>query len=86
MPRAWRNRQPSFFWQGLLILLPVALLVGLGFISLRREKALALQEGTERAQTVANSLNRRIWEELARFDANATNLVKDTRNQLRGAD
>src|SRR5262245_5259703 len=50
------RRRPSFFWQALLILLPVALLAAFGFLSLRRDKMLAEIEATQRAQAVAEEL------------------------------
>ena len=68
MPGLWRKNRPTFFWQGLLIVLPVVLLVGIGLVSLRRDKALALQEGTERAQALADSVSRRLWDSLTRLD------------------
>src|SRR5215470_10319433 len=50
------RRRPTFVWQALLILLPVALLAGVGFVSLRRDKMLAEIEAAQRAQGVADEL------------------------------
>src|SRR6185295_15261281 len=46
----------TFFWQALLILLPVAVLVTVGFYSLRQDKILAQHEAVERAQVIADEL------------------------------
>jgi hypothetical protein len=35
------NRKPTFFWQAVLIVLPVAVLAEVGLFSLRQDKALA---------------------------------------------
>jgi signal transduction histidine kinase len=44
---------PTFFWQGLFVLLPVFVLAGLGLYSLRQDRLLAAQEARQRAaQTV----------------------------------
>src|SRR6266446_48046 len=59
-----QRRQPTFFWQGLLIVLPVVVLAAMGFYSLRQDKILAHHEATERAQTVADELARTLWAEL----------------------
>src|SRR5947209_5425033 len=58
------NRPPNFFWQGLLIVLPVILLAALGFFSLRQDKVLAEHEATERAQALADDLAQAAWAEL----------------------
>lgn len=46
------NRKPTFRWQAALILLPVFVLAGVGFFSLRQDRQLAEQEARERARTV----------------------------------
>lgn len=51
------NRKPTFFWQGLLILLPVAMLAGFGLSFLRQDKRLAENEAKERAQILADDLS-----------------------------
>jgi signal transduction histidine kinase len=58
------QRIPTFFWQGLLILLPVAVLVVIGVISLRQDKILAQHDAAERAQVIADDLAAKIWNEL----------------------
>src|SRR5438105_3681755 len=60
-----RPRRPlTFFWQGLLIVLPVIVLAGLGSFSLRQDRILAQHEATEQAQTIADHLAQSIWTEL----------------------
>jgi signal transduction histidine kinase len=61
MPR----RPPTFVWQGLLIVLPVAALTLVGFLSLRQDRRLAEQEARERAQTLADQLAEDIWQQLS---------------------
>ncbi len=58
------RRKPTFFWQGLLIVLPVLLLAAVGLVSLRQDKALARHEAAERAQAIADDLLSRIWADL----------------------
>lgn len=50
------HRPLPFFWQGLLMVLPLAVLAGVGVISLRNDRALARHEATQRAQAVAAEL------------------------------
>ncbi len=47
------NRKPTFFWQAMLIVLPVAVLAVVGLFSLRQDKVLAEQEAREQAQAIA---------------------------------
>jgi signal transduction histidine kinase len=56
--------KPSFFWQGLLIVLPVVVLVAVGVFSLRQDRLLAQHEATDRAQAIADDLVPLIWNEL----------------------
>src|ERR1017187_3974825 len=58
------SRKPTLFWQGLLILLPVAVLAVVGVISLRQDKVLARHDAAERAQVIADGLVLKIWNEL----------------------
>ena len=58
------TRKPTFFWQGMLILLPVAVLAVIGVISLRQDKILAEHDARERAQVIADDLAAKIWNEL----------------------
>jgi signal transduction histidine kinase len=55
------NRQPSFFWQGALIVLPVIVLAAVGMLSLRQDKILARHEAAERAQTIADDVAAKAW-------------------------
>src|SRR5262245_15690719 len=50
------EQKPKFFWQATLILLPVMVLAGVAFFSLRQDKRLAQSEATERAQSIADEL------------------------------
>lgn len=56
MTGARRNKQPTFFWQGVLILLPAVLMAAIGLYSLRQDRALAEHEARERAKTLAAGL------------------------------
>src|SRR2546430_1649162 len=49
-------KKRTFFWQALLILLPVVTLAAVGFFSLRQDRILAQHEAVERAQTIADNL------------------------------
>ncbi len=64
MARLRQPRKPSFVWQALLILLPVATLAAIGFLSLRQDKIIAQHDAVERAQTIADSLLPRLWSAL----------------------
>src|SRR6266567_2324917 len=63
-PRPIRKRKPSFLWQALLIVVPVAVLAVFGFLSLRQDRLLAQREAAERAQTIADELVPKIWAQL----------------------
>ncbi len=56
MRPARRSRKPAFFWQGVLIVLPVAVLGVVGGIVLRQDQVLARHEAVERAQGIADAL------------------------------
>src|SRR5260221_10535303 len=68
MHRRSGNEGPGFFWQGLLIVLPVVLLAGLGLFSLRQDRRLAEQDARQRAQDtvqqLASGLGRRVGSHL----------------------
>jgi signal transduction histidine kinase len=68
------SRKPTFFWQGLLILLPVAVLAVVGVISLRQDKVLARHDAAERAQVIADDLAAKIWNELTAKEPSPLNL------------
>ena len=76
-------RPPTFFWQGLLIVLPVAVLATVGFFSLRQDKILAQHEATERAQALADELAESYWAELTQApDTNLPRFEVDAEGQL----
>jgi signal transduction histidine kinase len=58
------SRKPTFFWQGMLILLPVAVLAAIGWASLRQDKILAEHDARERAQTIADDFLQKFSAEL----------------------
>lgn len=62
--RASRATQPSFFWQGLLIVLPVVVLAGAGLFSIRQDQAIAQREAVEKAQALADQFADILWGEL----------------------
>lgn len=64
MAQSGGKRKPTFFWQGALILLPVAGLVMVGFWSLRQDKLIARQEAVQRAEDLARELAPQLWHEL----------------------
>jgi tetratricopeptide (TPR) repeat protein len=70
--KKWEQK-PKFFWQAALILLPVMVLAGVAFLSLRQDKRLAQSEATERAQSIADELLRQI-----RFLISQTSTNDDT--------
>src|SRR5258708_9641732 len=61
------NRKATFFWQALLIVLPVIVLAGFGFLSLRQDKVLAQNEAAERAQGIADNLLPQLWTALTQI-------------------
>jgi len=58
------TRKPTFLWQGVLIVLPVAALVVVGLSFLQQDRRLALSEASERAELLAETLATRIWGQL----------------------
>src|SRR5512133_334131 len=59
------SHEPGFFREGVLILLPVALLAGVGVLSLRHDRVVAEHEARQRAQEVAEWLAPKLWNEIA---------------------
>ena len=59
-----RPAAPRFFWQGLLIVLPVVVLAGAGLFSIRQDQAMAQREATEKAQAFADQFADILWGEL----------------------
>ena len=72
MAAAPTQRKPTFFWQAALILLPVAVLAAMGWLSLRQDKILADHDAKESAQAVADDVLAKIWNELAANSADDT--------------
>ena len=64
--RVNRADRAGFFWQGALVILPVAILAVVGLASLRQDRLLASQEAKERAEILAGDLASRLWERLSR--------------------
>jgi signal transduction histidine kinase len=58
------RQPPRFFWQGVLIVLPVVVLAVVGFTALRQDKILAQHEATEKAQSLADEIARVLWSKL----------------------
>ena len=63
--RTSRQCAPSFFWQGLLIVLPVAVLAGAGLFSIRQDRAIAQREAVEQAQGFADRIAEILWTEFS---------------------
>ena len=68
MTGAGVRRKPTFLWQAVLILLPVAVLSALGWSMVRQDKHVARQEAVQRAQAIAQELLPKIWTELTSTD------------------
>jgi len=64
MARKREQRKPTFAWQAVLILLPVIVLAGVGWFSLRQDKLRAQHEAEDRAQSIADDLLPKIWDEV----------------------
>src|SRR5438046_1904597 len=62
------HRQRTFFWQGILILLPVAVLAAVGLYSLSQDRLVVQQEATERARAIGDELLATIWQKLITLD------------------
>jgi signal transduction histidine kinase len=72
-------RSPSFFWRGLLILLPVMVLSAIGFFAVRQDRLTVEAQARHRAQEIADDLADRFWDELASTNARARWLVPSFR-------
>src|SRR5882724_2719529 len=64
MRMAGEPTKPSFLWQAVLILLPVAVLAVIGWASLRQDKILAQHDAQQRAQVFADQLAPTLWTQL----------------------
>ena len=73
MTRPDSDRPPSFLWQGLLILLPVAALAVVGLMAVRRDRAAVQQDATRRAHEIlaqmSEGFGRAAAEQLTRYDS-----------------
>lgn len=59
-----RLRKPSFFWQGVFILLPVIILACIGTIFLQRDKNLVMEEARDQARSLAQQIASHIGSKL----------------------
>ena len=57
------QKKPTFFWQGILIILPLLVLVGFGLSSLQQDKILAENEAKERCNALATQVAAKVSEE-----------------------
>lgn len=78
MAPAQRQRQPAFWWQAVLILLPVAVLSAVGWYSLRQDKTIAHREAQDRAQTIATDLAPKLWGMLTNWPSSEAPNFTDT--------
>jgi signal transduction histidine kinase len=62
-----KNRKPTFFWQGVLILAPMLVLAKLGALALWQDKRMAQHEAILRAQDAAEESAQLIWNDLQAF-------------------
>ena len=69
MAHSLQKPTPTFFWQGTLVILPVALLAAIGLVSLRQDQALARHDAAERAQALAEVLAQKMWNSLLALKA-----------------
>ncbi len=70
-------KQPKFFWQGILILLPAFLLAGFGLWSLRQQRVLALHDARELAGKRSTQLTERLAKALRLEPANLPSTPKN---------
>ena len=77
MTRLRKDRKPTFLWQGLLILLPVAALALVGLSAITRDRAAVQQDARQRAQEIlvqmSDGAGWRVAGQLAELDAIARN-------------
>jgi signal transduction histidine kinase len=62
---AGKASKPTFFWQGVLILLPVLLMAGFGIWAILRERKAVEQDARQRAQEILQSLTYNLGQRLA---------------------
>lgn len=82
MPK--QPRDPSFYWRGVLIVVPVLVLTVLGLISLRQDRVLAEAQARERARELAEELAQIVLTALAeqRTSSNALTFEVNQRGDL----
>jgi signal transduction histidine kinase len=82
------RREPSFFWQGLLILLPVGVMAAIGLTAILRDRAAVERQARQRAEEILEQLapetGRRFSVELAAFDLSALDWFDSERLRLEG--
>src|SRR5580658_75344 len=66
MAKLTPRRKPQFLWQAAWILLPMAVLAGIGLVSLRKDRLFAEQEASESGKILAQRLAQAISIEAAR--------------------
>jgi signal transduction histidine kinase len=80
--------EPVFFWQGLLILLPVGVMAAIGLTAILRDRAAVEHQARQQAQEIleqlAPELARRFLVELAAFDLSARDWFDYERLRLAG--
>ena len=78
--------RPPFFWQGFLVLIPLLILTGAGFIGLRRDKEQVRHDAVRQAQLLADELADRLERALLTAtlenSPGATTIVMDNRGRL----
>src|SRR4051794_15798741 len=75
MRMAGKPSRPTFLWQAGLILLPVVVLSGIGWISLRQDELLVEHDAQQRAQVFADQLAPMLWTQLIASPTNESNQV-----------
>jgi signal transduction histidine kinase/tetratricopeptide (TPR) repeat protein len=73
MAGAGSQRKPNFFWQAVLILLPLAVLAAFGGVFLRQDRILVEHEAVERARSAAQDLLPSVWSALTATNPADTN-------------
>jgi len=77
-------KRPSFFWQGVLIVLPSALLAAFGFYSLRQDRLLAEQQAAQLAQQLADGLAHSVLPKALNLDLLLSSLPDDVEQFIGG--
>ncbi|MGO8675472.1 MAG: sensor histidine kinase [Limisphaerales bacterium] len=79
--------EPAFFWQGLLILLPVGVMAAIGLTAILRDKAAVEHQARQRAEEILQQLTpetgRRVLSELAAFDLAGQDWFQHERRLMR---